>query len=343
MYIFFEGTVTIFTYFRRRSMNQFAVKDSKEQIIAAFQKIMAQRKLELKIGTKQEEAEKEKNKQILETATTYTVDSIVKGLADLQLEFGTIVNGLSEKLALENSKLDEIKQGIEVETQHLQELQQIRVVADALDILNQSQQEKLKVVEQETTSQKEALEKDITQTRKIWQQEQAEFEIIMQEQNELLAKHRQQELEDYQDRLTLTRKINADAYQSKKRNLERKLQDNTQVKEKDWLEREKILTEQQALFEDYQKQITAFTTELEEAVIKAREEAIKDVHQDAKVKADLFEKDWQATNQSYELKIQSLEQLIAKQTEQIDNLSSQLQAAMKQAQDLAMRAFETAK
>lgn len=324
-------------------MNQFAVKDSKEQLMATFQRILAQRKLELKIATRQEEADKEKNKQILETASTYTIDSIVKGLADLQLEFGSIVNGLSEKLAKENSKLDEIKQGIEVETQHLQELQQIRVVADVLDILNQSQQEKLKVVEEDTSRQREALEKDVTETRKNWQQEQAEYEIIRQEQNELLAKQRQQELEGYQYRLELTRKINADAYQSKKRNLERELQDTTQIKEKNWVEREKILTEQQALFEDYQKQITAFTTELEEAVKKAREEAIKDIHQDAKFKAELFEKDWEATKQSYELKVQSLEQVITKQTEQINNLSTQLQAAMKQAQDLAMRAFETAK
>ena len=46
------------------------------------------------------------------------------------------MNGLLKKLAKENYKLDELKQGIEVETQHLQKLQQIRVVADALDILN---------------------------------------------------------------------------------------------------------------------------------------------------------------------------------------------------------------
>ncbi len=322
-------------------MNQLVVKDSKEQLMTAFQRILAQRKkLELKIATRQESAEKEKNKQILETATTYTVDSIVKGLADLQLEFGSIVIGLSEKLAKENSKLDEIKQAIEFETQHLQELQQIRVVADVLDILNQEHQENLKAVEQDATSQKEALGKDRTQTRKTWQQEQAEYEILLQEQNELLAKQRQQEVEDYQYRLELTRKINADAYQGKKRNQERELQETTQLKEKDWVERERILTEQQPVFEEYQKQITAFNAELDEAVKKAREEAIRDVNQDAKVKADLFEKEWQATKQSYELKVQSLEQVITKQTEQIDNLSSQLQAALKQAQDLAMRAFD---
>ena len=322
-------------------MNQFAVKDSKEQIVAAFQRILAERKkLELKIATRQEEAEKEKNKQILSTASTYTVDSIVKGLADLQLEFGSIVIGLSEKLAKENSKLDELKLALEVETKHLQELQQIRVVADALDILNREHQEKLKTLEQDANNQKEGLEKERNQTRKTWQQEQAEYEIKLQEQNELLAKERQQEIEDYQYRLELARKINTDAYQARKRNLERDLQESTQLKDKDWAEREKILTAQQPQFIEYQKQITAFTTEVDDAIKKAREEAIRDVNQDAKVKADLFEKDWEGSKQSYELKIQSLEQAIAKQAEQIESLSSQMQAALKQAQDLAMRAFE---
>lgn len=99
------------------------------------------KKLESKIATKQEEADKAKSQEILQAASAYTVDSIVKGLADLQLEFGSILNALSEKLAQENSKLDELNRAIEIETQRLQELQQIRVVADTLDILSQEHQE----------------------------------------------------------------------------------------------------------------------------------------------------------------------------------------------------------
>ena len=321
-------------------MNQFAVKNSKDRLLA-FQRILVERKdLALKIATKQEEADKEKNKQILQTASSYTVDSIVKGLAELQLEFGGIVSGLSEKLSQETSKLDELKRAIEVETQNLQELQQIRVVADTLYILNQEHQEKLKIIEQSATSQQENLEKEITQTRKIWQQEQAEFETKLQEQSELLVKERQRESEEYQYRLEQTQKMNADTYQLKKRTLEREIQEATQAKEKDWTEREKVLTEQQSLLGEYQKQIAAFPAELDEAIKKAREEAIKDVSQDAKVKADLFEKEWQSAKQSYELQVQSLEQVIAKQLEQIESLSTQMQAAQQQAQDLALRAFQ---
>jgi hypothetical protein len=73
-----------------------ATKDSKELISTAFQQILTDRKrIDSRIATKEEEAEKEKNQQILEVASTYTIDGIVKGLADLQLEFGNIVNGLS--------------------------------------------------------------------------------------------------------------------------------------------------------------------------------------------------------------------------------------------------------
>ena len=66
------------------------------------QQIVAdKKKSEFKIATRQEIAEKGKNQQVLEAASTYTVDSIIKGLADLQLEFGGIVRQLSEKLANE--------------------------------------------------------------------------------------------------------------------------------------------------------------------------------------------------------------------------------------------------
>ena len=156
----------------------------------------------------------------------------------------------------------------------------------------------------------------------------------------MIVKERQREVEEYQYQLVQTQKINADTYQLKKRTLEREIQEATQAKEKDWAEREKVLTEQQSLLQEYQKQIAAFPAELEEAVKKTREEAIKDINQDAKVKADLFEKEWQAAKQSYELHVQSLEQVITKQIEQIENLTAQMQAAQQQAQELALRAFQ---
>ena len=319
-----------------------ATRDSKEQIFKAFQQIITDRKtLDSKIATREEEAEKEKNKQLLEVASTYTIDSIVKGLADLQLEFGGIVNGLSEKLESESSKLDELKRAITIETQHLQELQQIRVVADALHLITQEHQETLKTLEQNSVNQGEALEKDTIEKHKAWEKEQEEFASAIQEQNELLRKERQRQEADYQYELERQRKVETDEYEELKRNQERDLQEANQEKEKQWSEREKIITDRQPLLEEYGKKVEGFPTELDEAMKKAREEAIKEVHQDAKVKADLIEKEWESTNQGYEFKVQSLQETLQKQTEQIEHLSTQLQEALKQSQSLAMRAFDS--
>lgn len=323
-------------------MNTVGVKDSKQQLMQAFEQIIQEKqKLDSKIATKQEEAEKEKDKQILTAASGYTVDSIVKGLADLQLEFGSIVNELAEKLAKENSKLDELNRAIEVETQYLQQLQKIRVVADTLDVLTQEHQENLIKLEADIQKKREALDKEKQQKLQELEKEQTKFEETERAYNELLTKNREKEQEEYQYKLENSRKINEDSYRETKRQLEREIQEVTRQKEKDWVEREKIIKQRQPLLEEYQKKVASFPTELDVEVKKAREEAIKDTSQKAKVEADLFEKEWEGSKQSYELKITSLEQTIERQNQQIESISNQLQETLKQAKDLAMRAFDS--
>ncbi|MDJ0798797.1 MAG: hypothetical protein QNJ51_18585 [Calothrix sp. MO_167.B12] len=319
-----------------------ASQASKQEIMQAFQQIVAEQKnLASKITTKEQEAEKGKNQEIIEVAATYTVDSIVKGIADLQLEFGGIIKDLSEKVSQENYKLDELNRAIEFENKYLKELEKIRIVADVVDVLTKEHQEKITTLEQEIAAKQEILGQEINQKRKDWEKEQSDFEVKLEADNNALIKERNLENEEYEYKLENTSKINANAYEAKKRNLERELQEETELKEKDWSEREKNLNENKKVFAEYQQKIASFSNELEEAVKKAREEAIKETHNKAKVEADLYEKEWQGTKQSYELKIQALEENIEKQAEQIENISAQLQSALQQAQDLAMRAFQS--
>ena len=271
-------------------------KDSKVQILQNFQQILAdKKKIESKVETKEQSAEKAKNKQLLEVASTYTIDSIVKGLADLQLDFGSITSGLSEKLKAESSKLDELKRAIEIEAEQLQQLQQIRVVADAFHILTQEHQEKLTVLEQNATNQHEIIEKDTTQKRKIWGKEQQEFDTAVQEKTTFTIKQRQGEAADYQYDLQRERKIETDAYEETKRTSEWELQESTREKDKNWAEREKLLSDNQAEFEKNQTKAAGFEEELKQAYTKAKEEAIQEVSREAKVKADLVEKEWEGS------------------------------------------------
>ena len=316
--------------------------ETKEQILSAFQKLLAEKKKnESKVYTKEEAAKKEKNQELIEVAATYTVDSIVNGMASLQLNFGSIIHDLSARLSTEFSKLDELKQAIAIEKQHLENLQQIRLVADALHILNQEHQEKLQTLENQAALQKKVIEKEKNQLRKAWEKEQAEFELSVAEENELLLKQRAQEKADYDYEMERLRKVEMDRYEETKRQQQRSLKEQNEEKEKDWQVREKYLEDNQAEFAENENKIAGFEEELKKAYIKAKEEAIKEAEREAKVKTDLFEKEWESTQQGYDLKVTSLEATIQRQNEQINNLIAQLQEATKQAQELAMKAFQS--
>ena len=318
-----------------------ASQDSKEQVFNAFQKILTDRKkLGSRIATKEEEAEKARNLQLLEAASTYTVDGIVKGLANLQLEFGGIVNQLSEKLAAEASKLGELERAIEIETRHLQTLQQIRVVADARHLLTQEHQEKLRTVEQTGSDRLVALETVIADKRSLWAKAQADFENTLREQHERLTKERERQEADHQYELARQQTIDANEFEEKQRSQEKALQEAEQVNQRQWTERERVLAENQPLLADYQQRVNVFSAELTELVKKIREDSVASVSQDAEVKAELLEKEWEATKQGYEFTIQSLEQKIQEQTQQIESFNAQLQETLQQSHALTMKAFE---
>jgi hypothetical protein len=318
------------------------VKDSKLQILTELDRILAQQKQPgSKVATKEQEAQLVKNKEIVTKAASYTIDTIVKGMADLQLEFGSIVSGLSERLTVEVEKLTEVKQSIEIETQHRSDLQQVRVVADALYIITQEHQQSIKAIEQQLTIDRENLTLEQTSLRKQWEQNQL---IYTEQQTEFatnIAKERQKEQDEIQYKITRDRQLQTDAYTETKRNQEQDILSQDREKQKQWKEREKFLKDNQKVADENAAKVIAFPAELEEAVKKAREEAIKETSSDAKVKTDLAEKEWEGNKQGFETKIQSLERVIDRQNQQIIAIAEQLQTVINQAQSLAMKAFET--
>jgi hypothetical protein len=314
--------------------------ENKSQIMTAFNKLIIEvRKTESKVETKEQEAEKIKNWELVAKTADYTVDNIVNGMAVLQLDFSNVIEQLTEKLVNESEKLEELKKAIAVEKEHLERLQKIRLVADTLYILRQEHQEKLTISQTEHDRAQEELDKEIEKVRKNWTKLQEEYALKITEVRELLIAQREKEAADYTYSITRSRQLEMDSYEETRRGQERELTELDRDKEKAWGEREKYLSDQAKEFAEHQKKIEGFEAKIKEDYNKAKGEAIKEAEKEAKVKTDLFEKEWEATKQGYELKIQSLEANIQRQTEQITELTSQLQTITTQAQNLAMRAF----
>jgi hypothetical protein len=312
--------------------------NNQEAIAAAFSELLQQyQQNKSQIATK---VAKTQNQVLLVKTRDYTVDNIVNGMAALQLSFGNIVGELAEELTSESYKLQELRKAIAIEGEHLERLKQVRLVADALYLLNQEHQAKKATLQANTTQIREAIDCEILQTKKKWSIEEIEFANKLQEAAELSIQQRELEAADYQYELARQRTIEQDQYETDQRLQGREIAELEAAKAKDWSRREKYLAEHKAEFAQHQEAIANFETQLKEEYGKAKGKAIKDAEQKYQVATELNEKEWAAMEQGYELKIASLTTIIEHQAEQVIEITRQLQEANAQAQNLAMQAFQ---
>jgi uncharacterized coiled-coil protein SlyX len=266
----------------------------------------------------------------------YTIESLAK----IQLGFGSAANELSEQLTTQASKLAEIRQNVETEISNLKQLHNLEIADDTLDTLITAYEENSKAYQEEYSQRYEVLSQEILEQRITWQKEQEEYKQSIKERNENLDKSRQRDTAEYKYDLELQRKLQADEYEQIQKGLYKQLEEFNEETEKQWTEREKQITDREKQFEEAKAKVEAFPKEKEAAIKKATEEGKGIAHYQAKVKADLYAKEVEGQKRFYEQRLQSLEQTITNQETRIQNLSKQLESALQQVQDLAVKAIE---
>lgn len=277
--------------------------------------------------------------QTVKDKMTYTIDSLVK----LQLGFGSAISDLSEKLTSEAAKLEELRRSVTEETQQLKDLHALEdIKEDTLDTLIQTYENNSKAFDEEIGQRRETLEQEIQDLRKTWEKEQDEYKRSIKERNEQQSKIRQRDIQEYEYELALRRSLNNDEYEQNQKGLYKELEETKQAQEKLWEEREKAIAERENKFEELKAKVEAFEKDKEAAIKKAKAEGEGIARKQVSVQEDLQSKDLEGQKRNYELRIQSLEQTIQNQEARIHNLSKQLDGALKQVQDLAVKAIEGA-
>lgn len=271
-----------------------------------------------------------------------TFDSILQGLTQLQFNFGGAVSDLSEKLTQEAVKLQEIQQTLAQEAQQLEALHDLQADEADVDTLIQQYQESAKTFEDEFNQQQDAIAQAITQARKAWFKDQEDHRRLIQERDTTAKKNRQRNGEEYTYDLNLLRQLSTEEYEQEKQRLYQDLEEMRQQQNQQWAEREKAIAEREKQFEELKTKVEAFPQDLEAAVKRAKEEGKGIAQHQTKVKADLLEKEVEGQKRTYELRIDFLEESIEDQAERIQALAKQLDAALKQVQDLAVKAIEGA-
>ncbi|MCT7951593.1 hypothetical protein NG798_17450 [Ancylothrix sp. C2] len=266
----------------------------------------------------------------------------IQSLEKLQLGFISAVSELSEQLTLEASKLAEVQVYVAEEIQQLEALHSVQVADGMLDNLVEEYEESSKTFEEELNERRDALKQEAEEQEKAWEKEQEEHQRMVKEQKELQVKNRQRDNQEYLYELKLQRQLDSDEYELQKKNLYQELEEAKQAKDKEWAEREKSIAEREKAFTEVKEKVENFHKEKEAAIKRGSEEGKGIASYQAKVKADLYAKDIEGQKQVYQLRFQSLEQTIQSQETRIQSLSKQLDAALKQVQDLAVKAIDGA-
>jgi len=292
------------------------------------------------VATKAEAAEQAKAREIVARAASYTVESIVKSLADVQVELGGAIAGLADQLEREASKLGELRHALASESSRLGDLRNTRVAAEALEILIQDHKKKDETLDARAQSERQDLEDKIGKQREAWAREEAERALARSEAEAAQTRDRKAKEEQYTYEIERQRKLGADEFAEKKRLLERSLSETGATRDKNWGEREKLLAAASAEIEALRAKVEAAPKQLEEETKKARERAIGRITAEAKHEAELQDRESAANIEVFELRIKALEDRITRQLAQLGELQKQLGTALEQGQNLAHKAIE---
>ncbi|HLO86670.1 MAG TPA: hypothetical protein VK203_16955 [Nostocaceae cyanobacterium] len=320
---------------------QATLKSQLEQALKENQSAPKEKpKAEPKIEPKAEPKVEPKTAMNQQATIQQKMNNTIESLAKIQLGFGSAANELSEQLTTKASKLAEIRQSVEKEIEQLAELHNLEISEDILDTLIQSYEDNEKAYQEEYNQRYEVLSQEIQELRNAWTKEQEENQRTIKDRNDELNKTRQRDTAEYKYNLELQRKLNNDEYEQQQKALNKELEELQQTTEKEWAEKEKAIADKEKEFEELKAKVEAFPKEKETAIKKATEEGKGIATYQAKVKSDLYAKEVEGQRRFYEQRIQSLEQTITSQQSRIENLSKQLDSALKQVQDLAVKAIE---
>ena len=270
------------------------------------------------------------------------MEQVIDSLETLQLGFVGAASELSEKLAFEAGQLAEVQSFVAEEIEQLEALHNIEVDENTLDRLILQYEENSKTFETEFNEQRETREQEILDAKKAWQKEQADHQRSVKERDDELNKMRQRDVQSYKYDLESRRELDRDEYEHHQKVLEKELEEFQKNLEKQWAERGKVISDREKEFAECKTKVAEYEKELEAATERGKANGRNIGHYQAKVKADLRSKEVEGQKHFYELRLESLSETIKNQEMRIQSLSKQLDSALKQVQDLAVKAIEGA-
>jgi colicin import membrane protein len=278
-----------------------------------------------------EEALRNRDANVREAVEGVSVDQVVGEISSLGLHVSKSLSELSSLLVGEVERLATLREAVAIEQRELQRLHKVDLAAAAVDHLVQDYENR-----------KQAFQAEAAATKAEWDAETDQRERSEREYEEALKTKRQRENDEFEYKKALERKKVQDKYDEEQRLRDRQNREKQEGLEKNWQEREATLKAREEELAQLRKDTDVFPKRLAQEVDRAVAEARRQAEQQLEQRLLIVSKDAEADRRVAELRIKALEEMLARQTDQVAALHKQLDEATQQVQDIAVKAIEGA-
>lgn len=318
-----------------------SASNTKKEMLEAYNEALNQLRQKREADLKpQERLEEKAVKEVVAAADALSTDGIVKEIGNLKSEMGKMLAQLSDRLEEGVRTYDGIKKAVAVKESELQEIYEIEKVASSLAALIEAQEIKRQEFEIEMAATREELGREVQTLRGEWEKEKKLRDADVREREAAEAKRREREKEEYRYAFTREQQLAKDQFEDEKARLERDIQQTKERMEQELAERERVVSQKEGEMVELRMKAAAFPKEMEAAINAASKEATARVQLDGKNREELLRKEFDGERNVLTTRIDSMEQLVKEQSEQIARLSQQLEKAYGQVQDIAVRTVE---
>jgi len=274
--------------------------------------------------------------------TAVNFDDLTRDLDSIRTRFGDASSALQQQLLRESGRLEGLRAEIIGYTEYLKALYAIEVGDDTTRELVRRYLDTQRTADEAFAARKRKVEEELEARKAGWRKQQEERARGVTEADTAGKLARTRESEEYGYATTRARTADADALAQEKKRLQAELDGLQEVKTIQWNERELAIGTREQEYAELKAKAVAYPKEIEAATNKAEAEGMAIARRQSKIASDLASKDFEGKKKIQDLKIHELEAASKKQDEQILELSKQLASALKQAQDLAIKAIDGA-
>ncbi|MGD1901401.1 MAG: hypothetical protein ACFB9N_04095 [Geitlerinemataceae cyanobacterium] len=282
---------------------------------------------------------------VVPATTTNEIDvtGTIEQLTTLHDRSSFAIGQLSETLTRDAIGLRDLQGDVTDESGQLADLHELTELTDeTLEGLVREYQDSAKAFAETFEEEQEALQDELLALQQAWETEQEEHERTMEERDREYITSRDRAKAEYIYGLQLARNLDEERYRAGRSEQYRELDEQRETLEREWTTREEALAEREKDYRELKEKVEAHEDKLKAEKKRGEETGRGIAKRQAQVAADLRAKEIEGETQRYELRVQSLQAALANEETQISQLNQQLEAALKQVQDLAVKAIEGA-